>query len=196
MTRRLNNGTGGGACVVDATCGKHGKCHHGKCKCDEGYTDKFCDDKIDYEIKLVVAKIDTKTRNSAGCEKDIDKLLDDLEDEDNKDKLKLNTVTVLEVPTECGDGKSLDEKSIIGDRRLRLLKKDDKKEAIVVGVVLVDSSTRSVNDEDCMINLDKVADHLSKHLKPKELEKLDGSVVYVEADEDCDEASVERILKD
>lgn len=194
MTRRLHNEPGGGACAIDATCGRHGKCHHGKCKCDDGYTDDFCDDKIDYEIKLVVAKIDTKTRGNAGCRADLDDFFDELDDKDNSDKLKLSSVTVVPVPTKCGDGKSLQERLIIDDRRRRQLKgkKDDDKEAILIGVVLVNSSTRGVSNEACLEKLEEEADRIQDHLKPKQLKDLDGTVVFIEANDACDPKRISK----
>ena len=149
-------------------------------------------------MKLVVAKIDTKTRGGAGCEDDLDKLFEEVDDADDGDKDDLADVTVIRVPTQCGDGKTLAERSFI-DRRRRHLgggkdKDDDDEETIVVGVVLVDSSTRGISSDGCIQNLKDAADDLSDKKKAKELEKMDGKVVFIEAGDECSSADARAFL--
>jgi len=147
-------------------------------------------------VKLVVAKIDGKTRGGAGCEDDLDELFQKVDDADDGDKDDLADVTVIRVPTQCGDGKTLAERSFI-DRRRRHLKKDkddDDEETIVVGVVLVDSSTRGISSDGCIQNLKDAADDLSDKKKAKDLEKLDGKVVFIEAGDKCSSADARAFL--
>ena len=137
-----------------------------------------------------------REQGGAGCEDDLKDFFDDLDDADDDDKDKLSTVTVIRVPTQCGDGKTLAERSFI-DRRRRHLKKDkddDDEETIVVGVVLVDSSTRGISSDGCIENLKDAADDLSDKKKAKDLEKLDGKVVFIEAGDKCSSADARAFL--
>ena len=175
-------------CGDVTSCGKHGKCRHDECDCDTGYKGDDCDDEIDYEVKLVVAQIDAKTRRNGGCTDDLEDFFDELDDEDNDDKLDYPTLTIVPVPTTCGDGKSLHERFFTDDRRRHLKGKsnDDDEKAVLVGVVFVNSSTRSVSNAKCLENLKAEAERLQDKLKPKQLEDLDGKVVYYEATDACD----------
>jgi hypothetical protein len=149
-------------------------------------------------VKLVVAKIDTKTRSGSGCEDDLDDFFDDLDDADDDDKNKLSTVTVIRVPTQCGDGKTLHERSII-DRRHRHLKKDkddDDEKTILIYVVLVDSSTRKVKSDACILNLKDAAYDLSDKKSAKKLEDMEGKVVVIEAGDECSSANARSFLDD
>ena len=186
-------------CGDVTSCGKHGKCRHDECDCDEGYTGDDCDDEIDYEVRLIVfTNIDSKTRGNTGCQEDVKKKIKDLDDEDDDDLLDLSAVTVVDVSTGCGDGETLDNRSII-DRHRRHLDSsgsdDDDEEPIVIGVVLVKSSTRGASDDDCLEKLKDAADELSDDLKAKRLKELDGKVVYIEADDECDGDNTKRILE-
>jgi len=186
------------ACGDVVSCGKHGKCHHDECKCDDGWKGDKCDDEIEYEVKLVVATIDSKTRRNSGCTADLNSFFDDLDGKNNDAKLKLDSVTIVPVPTKCGDGKSLQDRSIMDDRRRRHLKgkKDDDKEAILIGVILVNSSTRSVSKDACLADLKNEANRIQDQLKTKQLEDLDGTVVYIEADDECDTERLSKPNKD
>jgi len=201
---RCKDGWEGSDCTTERcgdvdSCGKHGKCRHDECECDDGWTGDDCDDEIEYTVKLVVAKVDTKTRGGAGCEDDLKDFFDDLDDADDDDKDKLSTVTVIRVPTQCGDGKTLHDRSFI-DLRRRHLKKDkdddDDEKTILIGVVLVDSSTRKVKSDACIQNLKDAADDLSDKNKAKKLEDMDGKVVVIEAGDECSSTNARAFLDD
>ena len=145
-------------------------------------------------MKLVVAKIDTKTRGGSGCEDDLKKFFDEVDDADKDDKDDLADVTVVRVPTQCGDGKTLQERSIIDRRHRHLDSGDDDEETIVIGVVLVDSSTRGISADGCIENLKAAADDLSDKKKAKDLDKMDGKVVFIEAGDKCSSANARAFL--
>ncbi len=148
-------------------------------------------------MKLVVAKIDTKTRGGSGCEDDLDDFFKKVDDADEDDKDDLATVTVIRVPTQCGDGETLQERSIIGSRRRHLKKDkdDDSEETVLMYVVLVDSSTRGVSSDGCIENLKAAADDLSDKMNAKKADDYDGEIVYIEAGEGCSSADAQEKLR-
>lgn len=196
---KCNKGWHGDFCDdedCDGDC-NHGKCHHDKCDCDAGWEGDHCDAEIKYEVKIVAAEISTKTRAQSGCTDDIESLIDDLKDEDKDSKLDLPTVTEFVVPSQCGDGETVQDRSIIDRRHLKKEKKDDDHtEPIVVGVIVVASSSRSVSKSTCLDNLATAADEISKHMKPKDLEKLDGTTKTMHSNDDCTVDTATRILEE
>lgn len=111
--------------------------------------------------------------------------------------MDLPTVTEFVVPSQCGDGETVQDRSIIDRRHLKKEKKDDDHtEPIVVGVIVVASSSRSVSKSTCLDNLATAADEISKHMKPKDLEKLDGTTKTMHSNDDCTVDTATRILEE
>ncbi len=116
----------------------------------------------------------------------MDDFFDKIDDAGDDKKDDLPTVSVIRVPTQCGDGKTLHDRMIIDCRHWHLKKgKDDDVKTILIGVVLVDSSTRGVSSDTCLENLQEVANDLSDKASAKKLEDMDGKVVYIKAGNEC-----------
>ncbi len=101
-------------------------------------------------------------------------------------KYDLPTVSVVRVPTQCGNGEKMHNRMII-DCRCRHLKKgkDDDVKTILIAVVLVDSSTSGVSFDTCLENLEEAANDLSDKASTNKLEDMDGKVVYIKAGYEC-----------
>ncbi len=199
---KCKEGWDGNTCTVercgdiDGGCGKHGKCHHDECECQDGWKGDHCDDKITYSVKIIATSVNSRSRSAEACGDDLYELMDRLDDESKHDKLYLDTVTTIELPSECGNF-DLDTtrsmvRQIVDYDHEHHHHHDD--EPILIMLVFDESSKKTVDDYTCVENMEDAANKIANHMKPMHLKELDGSIVYMDYEECGDEEEIEYIL--
>ncbi len=177
---------------IDGGCGKHGNCHHDECECHDGWTGDDCDDKITFRVKIIATSVDSRSRSAEACGDDLYEFMGRLDDESKHDKLYLDTVTTIELPSECGNF-DLDTtrsmvREIVDHDHEHHHHHDD--EPILIMLVFDESSKKTVDDYTCVENMEDAADEIADHMKPRHLKELDGSIVYMDYEECGDEEEI------
>lgn len=177
---------------VDGGCGKHGNCRHDKCECHDGWKGDDCDDTVTYQVKFITTSLDSRSRSADACGEELYEFMNMLDDESKYDKLNLDIVTVIDLPSECGDFSIDTTRSMLREVVDHVRDGENSKghdnddEPILIMLVFDEGSEKTADGYTCADNMEEAADEIANHMKPSDLKELDGRIVYMDY-EDCGE---------
>jgi len=206
---KCKDGWDGDACTeercgdIDGGCGKHGNCRRDKCECHYGWKGGNCDEKITYQVKFIATSLDSRSRSAEECRYELNDFMEMLKDNDKEDLLDLAKVTAIELPSECGDydfdtTRTMMWEVIDHDRSNFNDGGKDKDhnndEPILILLVFDESSEKTVDRYTCVENMEEAADEIGDNMKPNDLKRLDGSIVYMDYEACGSEEDIEWVM--
>lgn len=129
-------------------------------------------------VKIIATSVDSRSRSAEACGDDLYEFMGRLDDESKHHKLYLDTVTTIELPSECGNidldtTRSMLREVVDHGQEHHHHHHHHDDEPILIMLVFDESSKKTVDDYTCVENMEDAADEIADHMKPRHLKELE-----------------------